>query len=240
MFHSMPTRGLLLMSLAIATVATQSAAASDPFYFGRVANQPYSGRIAVVNKIKATLNAADIFKDSTTLQGTSIYKKAVEAAKSKTPSPSVPTGLLTTVDLGPTLSNTWHKVRPRLTEEVLKFLNEKNIGGGFRTSRNHLDLDKDGELFVGVDARGITFRYVLRGNQLTTKLRTPGPLPSGSDPGFRVKFDMELLIDIDIHGTSLVASPARIKMNVSRPTGTNITGSLVSGCRELSQCHQRQ
>lgn len=236
MFRSWPTnRSLMLLSLAMATVAAQTTSATAQFQFGRNPNEPYSGRITVVNKIKASITTADLFKEATALKHGNSLKDALANAKNNTPNQQVtlPTGPITTVDLGPTISNTWHKVRPKLTDEVLKFLNEKNIGGGVRTSRNHLNLDENGELFVGVDGRGITLRYVLRGNQFTTKLRTPGPLPSGTDPGFRVKFDMELLIDVDIQGTSLVVRPARLIMNVSRPTGTNITGTLVVAVADL-------
>jgi hypothetical protein len=228
-------RSLMLMSLAMATAAAQPTSASAQFQFGRNANEPYSGRITVVNKIKVSISKADLFKEATALNKSSSFKDALANAKKNLPADkvTVPTGPILSVDVGPTISNTWQKIRPKLTDEVLKFLHEKNIGGGVRTSRNRLNLDENGELFVGVDGRGFTFRYVLRGNQLTTKLRTPGPLPSGTDPGFRVKFDMELLIDVDIQGTSLVVRPARLNMNVSRPTGTNITGSLVIAVADL-------
>lgn len=221
-------RALKVLTLATATVAAP-ATASAQISFARNPIEPYSGRIVVVNKIKLSLSTSDLFKEASILKQGNTFKDALAQAKTKIPEGKVtaPTGPIVSVDLGPTISNTWQKVRPKLRVEVLKYLSEKNIGGGVRMSRTGLDLDQSGELFVGVDARGFTFRYVLRGNQLTTKLRTPGPVPGGADPGFRVKFDMELLVDVDIKGTSLVVRPARLKMNVSRPTGTNVTGTLV-------------
>ena len=239
MFRSMrTTRGLLLFGLALASVAAWATPASAQF-FGRVANEPFSGRVTVVNKIKAKLDLSELYKDAHIDKAGNKSSELVNLLKnagqhtSGPEKPTTPTGPLTTVDLGPVLANAWHKARPKIIEKALAFLNEKNIGSGFRTSRNHLDLDNDGELFVGVDGRGMTFRYVLRGNQFTTKLRTPTPVGSWGDPGFRVKFDMEVLIDVEIHGTSLVVGAAKLNMHVSRPTGTNITGTLTVAVANL-------
>ena len=189
MFRSIGTaRGLLLMSLTIAAFASLTTQASAQV-FGRVANEPYSGRITVVNQIKTAINPADRFKDTLDLKRDKVFKDAILNAKNNVPSKPVPDSkpLQASVDLGPVIANAWHKARPKVIEKAIAFLNEKDIGSGFRTSRNSLSLAEDGELFVGVDGLGMTFRYVLRGNELSTWLRTPTTWCSSTSPTIRTR-----------------------------------------------------
>jgi hypothetical protein len=142
-----------------------------------------------------------------------------------------PTGLW--IDLGSTVRFAWKQLRPVLTQQAVGYLNERDIGGGFRTSRDTLTLAENGDLFFGVDGSGTTLRYVLRGNRLDTSLRVPGPSPSGTDPRVSIKCDLEVTIDIDRSGIDLVASPARLKANCSRPVGQNFTGKVGIGVNDL-------
>ncbi len=169
--------------------------------FGRVANEPFSGRVAVVSRL---------------------------------PQPAgVPSRVA--INLQPRLDQAWDRLRPLLMKLVPEQLRERNIGSGFRTYQVHLDLEGRGKLFVGVDGRGFTLKYLLRNNTLTTKLRVPGPSPSGGDPKFRVTFDAELTLEVEAKGgVDLVAGPARVKfVNVQRPRGANVTGSLAVGAANL-------
>lgn len=128
----------------------------------------------------------------------------------------------------------WQKARPFLIQLLTGYLNERDIGGGFRTSRNQLYLAENGSLFIGVDGQGFTLKYLLAGNNLTTSIRVPGPSPSGTDPRFSVSFDAELMIDIERSGSGgIVVKPARLKLNVARPTGENLTGNLAIAANNL-------
>jgi hypothetical protein len=138
------------------------------------------------------------------------------------------------VNVRPPIDFAWQKARPFLIQLLTNFLNERNIGGGFRTSRNQLHLAENGSLFIGVDGQGFTLKYLLSGNNLTTSIRIPGPSPSGTDPRFNVSFDAELTIDIDRSGSGgIVVGPARLKLNVARPTGQNLTGDLAVAANNL-------
>jgi hypothetical protein len=184
------------------TLAAQPAAAQQFIgTFGRVANDPFSGRIIVVNKLSQSSGA-----------------------------PSQ-----VAVNIKPKLDAAWDRLRPLLTKHVPEQLRERDIGSGFRTYQVKLNLDTRGELFVGVDGRGFTLKYLLRNNSLTTKLRVPGPTPSGLDPKVRVNFDMEVTLEVEPKaGVGLVAGPAKVKfLRVKRPSGANVTGSLGVGAANL-------
>jgi hypothetical protein len=128
----------------------------------------------------------------------------------------------------------WQKARPFLIQLLTGYLNERDIGGGFRTSRNQLYLAENGSLFIGVDGQGFTLKYLLTGNNLTTSIRVPGPSPSGTDPRFNVSFDAEVMIDVERSGSGgIVVKPARLKLNVARPTGENLTGNLAIAANNL-------
>ncbi len=134
------------------------------------------------------------------------------------------------------LATAWQKARPVLIDTAIRMLNERNIGGGVRTSRNALALAETGDLFIGTDGAGFTLRYVLAGNNLTTSLRHPGPSPSGTDPRLSVNFDIEVSINVDRTGSGgITAGPARLKLNVSRPTGANLTGDMVVAANNLAK-----
>lgn len=142
-----------------------------------------------------------------------------------------PTGLW--IDLASTVRFAWKQLRPVLTENGRVFLNERNIGGGFRTSRSVITLAENGDMFFGADGSGVTMKYVVRGNRLDTSLRVPGPSPSGTDPRVYIMCDIEATIDVERSGIDLVASPARLKANCSRPVGLNLTGQAVIGVNNL-------
>lgn len=142
-----------------------------------------------------------------------------------------PTGIW--INLGSTVQFTWGQLRPVLAEQGRAFLNERNIGGGFRTSRSVITLAENGNMFIGVDGTGFTLKYVLRGNRLDTSLRVPGPSPSGLDPRVYVMCDLEVTIDIERSGINLLASPARLKPTCSRPVGLNLTAQAAIGLDNL-------
>jgi hypothetical protein len=173
-----------------------SARAQTP-RFGRVASEPFSGRVNFDDKRKGA-----------------------------------PTGLW--IDLSYTVRTAWQQLRPVLADNGRAFLNERDIGGGFRTSRDVLTLAENGSMYFGADGTGFTLKYVLRGNRLDTSLRVPGPSPSGTDPRVYVTCDLEVTIDVDRSGTNnLVVSPARLKANCHRPVGVNLTGKAAIGVNNL-------
>lgn len=146
--------------------------------------------------------------------------------------PPAGTPLTAAVNLRPTLDQAWQVARPQLVSKAVGFLNEHDIGGGWRTSKCQLDLANSGPLFVGHDGSGFTIRFSLRGNSLKTWLRTPTGVSEDADPGFRVTFDLDVSIDLVLRGNQLVAGPAKLTANVQPPVGTNATGSVaVAGAK---------
>ena len=133
----------------------------------------------------------------------------------------------------PLLAREWAEARLEMIDSALKYLDERDVGRGFRTSRNRITIAESGPLLIGVDARGFTMRYVINGNRLSTYFRTPTPLGRDFDPGFVVDFDMDVLIDVELRGNQLVAGPARIQPNVKPPTGKNITGDFAVAVNDL-------
>jgi hypothetical protein len=184
----------------ILSIGSMASAQSGGFA-RRVASEPFSGRVVIVNRLKNTPSIG----------------RRVGAVSVRTP-----------------INLAWQKARPFLIQLLTAFLNERNIGGGFRTSRNQLYLAENGSLFIGVDGQGFTLKYLLAGNSLTSSIRIPGPSPSGTDPRFNVRFDAELTIDVDRSGSGgIVAGPARLKLNVARPTGENLTGDFAVAANNL-------
>jgi hypothetical protein len=183
---------------------TQPRAAPPPAPIGgfrRVATDPFSGVVALVNRVKVLSN------------------------------PALPREV--SVDLGPVIRQAWSAARTKLTQEAIAFLNERDIGSGFRTSRTTLSLAENGDLYVGADGTGFTLRYVLRGNTIETSIRVPGPSPSGTDPRFNVKFDVDVTMEVDRSGLTMSAGSARLRLNVSRPTGVNLTGDMAIAANNL-------
>ena len=192
-------RAFFLTSIVLSTGSM--ATAQSGIFARRVASEPFSGRVVIVDRLKNTPSIG----------------RRVGAVSIRTP-----------------INLAWQKVRPFLTEWLLRVLNERNIGGGFRTSHNQLYLAESGSLFIGVDGQGFTLKYLLAGNNLTTSIRIPGPSPSGTDPRFSVNFDAEVTIEADRSGSGgIVAGPARLKLNVARPTGVNLTGDFAIATNNL-------
>lgn len=173
--------------------------ASASAQFGRVANRPWSGGIAVTNRM----------------------------------GPPAPSPLTASVNLMRLLNAKWGAARVQMTDQAVKFLNEHDIGRGWRTSKCRLDLANSGPLFVGHDGSGFTIRFSVRGNTLATWLRTPTGVSEDVDPGFRVTFDLDVTIDLVLRGNRLVAGPAKLTANAQRPVGTNVTGSAAVAAADL-------
>lgn len=187
--------------LLTAIVLSISSVASAQIYARRVANEPFSGRVVILNRIKGPIP--------------SLGRKRIGAVSVRLP-----------------IERAWQTARPILTDIMLRAANERDIGGGFRTSRNQLSLAENGTLFIGVDGQGFTLRFLVSGNNLTTSLRVPFQTPS--DPRFSVNFDAEVTIDVDRSGSGgVIAGPARVKLNVSRPTGANVAGDLAVAANSL-------
>lgn len=138
-----------------------------------------------------------------------------------------------TFNLGPAVRQGWQLFRTGFTQFALNYLNERDVGGGIRTSRNVINLAENGNLFFATYAGGFTLKYVVKGNRFETSFRTPGPLPSGTDPRVAITCDAEVMIDIVKTGYNLTARPAQLKIKCSRPTGRNFTGDLLIGVNDL-------
>jgi hypothetical protein len=147
---------------------------------------------------------------------------------------TVPSSLRSqTINVEPIVRQGWQAVRPILKQEAEKFLNERDIGGGVRTSRSNLTLAENGFLFFGTDGSGFTLRYVLPTNVLQTSLRIPGPSPASSDPRLQIVCDMELWVSVDRARYTITAQPVRVIFACRPPTGTNFTGKAVIAVNSL-------
>lgn len=138
-----------------------------------------------------------------------------------------------TFDLAPAVREGWRGFRTGFTTFALNYLNERDIGGGIRTSRNVINLAENGSLFFSTNAGGFTLKYVVKGNRFETSFRTPGPLPSGTDPRIAINCDAEVMIDIVKTGYNLTARPAQLKIKCGRPVGQNFTGDVAIGVNDL-------
>jgi len=192
--------------------------------FGRAATQPWSGGVTVANKLNPRITAESALK---VLQKEDPFRGPLR--KTPAPAPQPPTKptvpQTASVNLMPIMTAKWQAARESLSGTAAKFLNERDIGNGWRTSKNRLTLASTGPLFVGTDGSGCTIKLKLPGNSLVTWLRTPTGVSEDADPGFEVTFDLEVTIDLDIRGNRIVAGPARIRALVQKPVGTNATGS---------------
>ena len=206
--------------------------------FGRVANQPFSGGVTVINEYGASRPAAGAVTPQDVQKAMRDRKSAAVLEKhspilihapggTAQPKPGVPKRL--SVNLAPIITQAYQETRAQMEAKAPVFFNERAIGRdrgdkSFRTSKTHLNLNPTPQLFAGTDGSGFTLRAFIPGNRISTYIRTPGALPEGLDPGFQTQFDLEFIIDVTLQGTKLVASPARVKANVQRPTGKNLTG----------------
>ncbi len=196
----------LIASLGMALISQLCVAQGT---FGRVANQPYSGGVTVVNRLPVS--------------------RIVGAVRAG-PAPAAP---IDTIVVGPVLKDAWAQARPELQAMAEAYLHERDIGGGFRTSANHLVLAEDGPLFAGWDGRGFKIRWVLVGNKLSTRIRIPGPSAQSSDPALTLPFDLALTMDVDIAGTRLTAKSMNLQVTGHRPYGRNPTGKAAIALGDL-------
>jgi hypothetical protein len=218
-------------------LACLSAADAARAQFGRNANQPFSGSVTIINEFKATpqstavtpRDVAELSRDRKI--GAALERQTPILLQPNTSSAPAKSGTpkRLTVNLGGIMMQKYAEARTQMEAKAPAFFNERAIGpdrgaDSFRTSKTHLNLNPSPQLFAGTDGRGFTLRALVPGNRISTYIRTPGPVPGGLDPGFQTQFDLELIVDVELRGTQLVASPARIKANVQRPTGKNLTG----------------
>lgn len=186
----------IILFVSIVLSATLMATAQ---VFRRVASEPFSGRITIEDKRKAS---------------------------------PVPSYLRAqTINVTPIFETGWSTARPMLTQMALDYLNEKDIGGGIRTSHNKLHLAEKGYLYFGTDGSGITLRYILPNSVLQTQFRLPGPTPANWDPRIAIVCNAELSVDLNKTGSGLgmTVSPARLNLYCNPPTGRNLTGELGLG-----------
>lgn len=197
--------------------------------FGRTASEPWSGIVTVHNRmtppgkpISAAARVGVREVSGSIAQPTNAKPAAVKPERAS-------------VNLAPVIQQWWDGKRPQYAAKAVAFLNERDIGGGFRTSRNVVTLATSGPMLVGTDGNGFTVRYLLNGNSLSTYLRVPaGPLVNRHmDPGFVVRFDLDVTLDFSVRNNQLVAGPARIKANVHRPEGKNISGDMATAAANL-------
>jgi len=169
---------------------------------GRPAETPFAGGVTVIDRLPAA--------------GPTHVRTAAAVA---------PSHGVTQVEIGAVLRQAWTDARPSLQAMGESFLRERDIGGGFRTSANHLALAADGgPMRVGWDGRGFTIKWLLSGNSLKTRIRLPGPSRPAEDPALTLPFDLELTMDVDVRGTRLVARPARLQVRAAPPSGGNTAG----------------
>jgi hypothetical protein len=238
-----------LLAIVTALVFPAPASLSAQAGFGRVVNLPYSGGVRIMDNMWSSLGSdtkvnTDMRSGGGTrggsVVGTSATAGASAGAKSvsqgasaaaRPAAPPVPRTL--SVNVRPLILSQWQAVRQQIIDSAMIYFDERDLGGGWRTSRNGIVLAEDGPMFVGWDGSGFTVKLVLKGNRLSTYLRTPTPLDRDLDPGFQVDFDVDVLMDIDIRNNGLVAGPVRLQPHVKRPEGRNVTGALATGLANL-------
>ena len=191
--------------------------------FGRVANEPFSGVFTITNARSRPLTGEKVIANSNITLG----RGSVGGSSVQSPPRSVSRNVL------PLILDKWESAAPRMVDSALIFLDERNLGGGFRTSKNKLVIQRPAAAYIGWDGRGFLVRLDVPGNRLSTWLRTPTALGEDFDPGFAIDFDLEISMDIDLVGNELVARPFRIKPTVRRPSGRNIPGSAVVAINNL-------
>ena len=193
--------------------------------FGRVASEPWNGGLTVRNEMRSK-SAAEVLGQRNVPGG-----GLGGIAGGRNSAPSVPRTV--SVNLVPLLNAQWSDLRAAMVDSALKYFHERNVGGGFRTSRNRITIGDPGPMFAGWDGRGFTLRFIVPGNQISTYFRTPTPLDRDFDPGFEVNFDFEVTMDINVANNQLVAGPARITPTVKKPEGKNLTGDFVLAVNNL-------
>ena len=245
---SRQNRLVLPVALSLLAVLAPSGLCAQPG-FARVVNLPYSGGVQIIDNMwrslgsETTVNTggratAGVLGGSTgaksPTQGASSGASSVLRGTSAGARPAasvIPRKL--SVNVRPLVLSQWQAARQRIIDSAMIYFNERDIGGGFRTSRNRVTLAEDGPMFVGWDGRGFTVKLALQQNRISTYLRTPTPLDRDLDPGFEVAFDVDVLIDIEVRNNQLVAGPVRLQPHVKRPEGKNVTGDLAVGLANL-------
>lgn len=222
-----PVRFCHSVAFAAATIAALPVLANAQPGFGRVANQPWAGDVTVANRM--TSKSVSDALGGRNLPVSDVRTSPLGGGRKAAAAPP----RTVSRNLMPLLTAAWQEARLRIVDTAMTYLDERDVGGGFRTSRNRITLAEGGPLFIGVDGRGFTMRYVLNGNRLSTYFRTPTPLGRDFDPGFVVDFDMDVVLDVELRGNQLVAGPARIYPNVKPPAGKNITGDLAVAANDL-------
>lgn len=215
-----------LAAAAVLVVLGAQAAAQG---FGRTASDPWSGIVTVHNRMTPP------GKPISAAARLGVREVSGSIAQPTNAKPAVVKPERASVNLAPVIQQWWDSKRPQYAAKAVAFLNERDIGGGFRTSRNVVTLATSGPMLVGTDGNGFTVRYLLNGNSLSTYLRVPaGPLVNRHmDPGFVVRFDLDVTLDFSVRNNQLVAGPARIKANVHRPEGRNISGDLATAAANI-------
>lgn len=217
-----------LAAVAVLSLPHTQAAAQG---FGRSASDPWSGIVTVHNRM------APPGKPISAASRLGVREVSGSLAQPTNAKPAATKPERVSVNLAPVIQQWWDGNRPQYVAKAVAFLNERDIGGGFRTSRNRLTLASSGPMLVGTDGYGFTVRYLLNGNSLSTYLRVPaGPLVNRDmDPGFLVRFDLDVTLDFTLRNNQLVAGPARIKANVHRPEGKNISGDMATAAANLAR-----
>lgn len=135
--------------------------------------------------------------------------------------------------LEPMVQRTWTQVRAELIKFGKDFLNERDVGGGIRTSRNNIHLPETGFLLFSTTSSGFSIKFLLPASFIETSFRTPGPLPAFTDPRVRLVCDVIVKIDVFWTGTKLTIPPANAIIGCRDVDGRNLTGELAVGVLSL-------
>lgn len=239
---------IVSVAFTLVAVLAPSGSGAQPG-FGRVIDLPYSGGVKVIDNMWTSMGSdtkvnAEIRSGGGALggsagaripsQGVSSGARAVGqggSSAARSTAPAIPRKL--SVSVRPLVMSQWQAARQKIIDSALVYFDERDLGGGWRTSRNRVTLAEEGPMFVGWDGRGFTFKLSLQRNRISTYLRTPTPLDRDLDPGFEVEFDVDVLMDIEVRNNQLIAGPVRLQPRVKRPEGKNVTGSLTVGLANL-------
>jgi hypothetical protein len=200
--------------------------------FGRVANNPFSGQVVVLDRLPKS--AATSVND---------YAKAKLPAKPRRPVPTARE--LASANVRPDLDKAMvEQVQPEVAADLRTELTKKKFKGfGAYNPRINFAGVSQAQLFVGTDGSGFTLRHVLPGNSMTFKMTTPdvkvGPLkigaPKALDPEFTVTFDLEMTVDVSANAPkdALVVGQVKVKLLNARLRPSNTIGDVLDAVNDV-------
>jgi hypothetical protein len=201
-------RGWILAGVAcLMVLGLEVRPASAQFYFGRAANQPFSGTITVVSKVPGV----SVPSPSVNIRG------ALQEAMSR--------------EVAPRLTET---LRAELPKRKFAGFTPYLVGTPTIPSSGQLYAGTDGRGFtVRYVVSGASARIGLHTPDVKVGPLSLGA-PRSANPEFVVPFGIEMTADVSTgNAQRLAVQSVKIKLNVGKPSGANFTGNLAQVVNDL-------